>query len=348
MKKFEIFGVPSLKHGSGIHIKKENEGKFTEYCNGKVTQKCIDKAKKSGNKTLVKRATFAENARKWKHQKGGPVHITDNSSIKLISKKYQKGGPVENNLDDNIKKVQIMHFLQQHQNNDTSDMTPYDEYYYNNIKNSILNNDYPDISQDTYLFSPEDRHNAFINQGWIKVENPDYGLVSKGVGDRNLPMYQKNKDEADRKELFVLGNELSGFRLNDKDLYHAGYAPSVYYGNNKGELYYKKYDLHDYGQDSQKNRGVRYGFLRNKFVNYLDKIGNPTVLSTGIIKINPDELDYSMLSNNTASSIFNYLYKKDYSSVKKEYNNFLYRTESSPEEYTFIDYINNIMNQNDE
>ena len=41
MKKIEIFGVPSLKKGSGIHIKKKNRGKFTEYCNGKVTQKYV-------------------------------------------------------------------------------------------------------------------------------------------------------------------------------------------------------------------------------------------------------------------------------------------------------------------
>lgn len=55
---------------SGIHIKKQNKGKFTEYCGGKVTQACIDKAKASGNSKLVKRAVFAENSRHWKHQKG--------------------------------------------------------------------------------------------------------------------------------------------------------------------------------------------------------------------------------------------------------------------------------------
>jgi hypothetical protein len=48
-----------LKNGSGIHIKKENKGKFTSYCGGKVTDECIRKAKASGNPTLVKRATFA-------------------------------------------------------------------------------------------------------------------------------------------------------------------------------------------------------------------------------------------------------------------------------------------------
>ena len=52
---------------SGIHIKKQNEGKFTEYCGGKVTQDCINKAKASGNSKLVKRAVFAENSRHWKH-----------------------------------------------------------------------------------------------------------------------------------------------------------------------------------------------------------------------------------------------------------------------------------------
>ena len=73
MEILEILGIPYFKSGSGIHIKKANRGKFTEYCNGKVTQECIDKAKKSNNPTLRKRATFAENSRGWakKHYTGG-------------------------------------------------------------------------------------------------------------------------------------------------------------------------------------------------------------------------------------------------------------------------------------
>lgn len=57
-----------------IKIKEKNKGKFTEYCDGNVTQDCIDKAKSSGNSKLVKRAVFAENARKWKHESGGKTH----------------------------------------------------------------------------------------------------------------------------------------------------------------------------------------------------------------------------------------------------------------------------------
>ena len=74
MNYIDTLNIPIFKQG-GIHIKKKNRGKFTEYCNGKVTQKCIDKAKRSGNKKLVKRAVFAENSRKWakKHDGGGYI-----------------------------------------------------------------------------------------------------------------------------------------------------------------------------------------------------------------------------------------------------------------------------------
>lgn len=49
----------------GIHIKKENRGKFTSYCGGKVTDECIQRGLNSSNPTTRKRANFARNARKW-------------------------------------------------------------------------------------------------------------------------------------------------------------------------------------------------------------------------------------------------------------------------------------------
>ena len=57
--------------GGGIHIKKKNKGKFTEYCGGKVTAECIARGKRSNNPTIVKRATFADNARGWAKANGG-------------------------------------------------------------------------------------------------------------------------------------------------------------------------------------------------------------------------------------------------------------------------------------
>ena len=101
MDKIEIFGVPSFKQGSGIHIKEENKGKFTDYCGGKVTDECIQRGKNSSNPTTRKRATFADNARKWKHKDGAKVHkpnghrsVLDNGWIptKELKKKHKLVG----------------------------------------------------------------------------------------------------------------------------------------------------------------------------------------------------------------------------------------------------------------
>ena len=63
--------VTAYKKGGRIHIKKKNRGKFSEYCGGKVTQECIARGKKSKDPKIRKRAVFAQNARRFKHQNGG-------------------------------------------------------------------------------------------------------------------------------------------------------------------------------------------------------------------------------------------------------------------------------------
>jgi hypothetical protein len=74
----------------GIHIKPSHKGRLHAdlgVAKGKkLTTKELDKAKNSSNPAERKRATFAENARKWK--KGGkPKRST---SDKLYGKKEQK------------------------------------------------------------------------------------------------------------------------------------------------------------------------------------------------------------------------------------------------------------------
>lgn len=85
-----------LKNGSGIHIKPENKGKFTKYCHGKVTSECIARGKRSSDPAIRKRATFAANARKWKHKEGGKafvegVNVLDSNpkAYKYVKKKYK-------------------------------------------------------------------------------------------------------------------------------------------------------------------------------------------------------------------------------------------------------------------
>lgn len=66
----EVNTINTFSKGGGIHIKKKNRGKFTDYCGGKVTSECIQRGLHSSNPTTRKRANFARNARKW-HSFGG-------------------------------------------------------------------------------------------------------------------------------------------------------------------------------------------------------------------------------------------------------------------------------------
>jgi hypothetical protein len=54
-----------------IKIKKSKIGSFTDWCKKQgfdgVTKKCIAKGKKSKDKRIAKKATFADNAKKWDH-----------------------------------------------------------------------------------------------------------------------------------------------------------------------------------------------------------------------------------------------------------------------------------------
>ena len=103
MQYLKIIGIPYLAKGSGIHIKKENRGKFTE--TKKRTGKTTEELTHSKNPLTRKRAIFAQNSRKWKHEDGGEVHkpnghrsILDNGQFKTKDLKknhpltYQQGG----------------------------------------------------------------------------------------------------------------------------------------------------------------------------------------------------------------------------------------------------------------
>lgn len=65
--------VDNFKNGSKINIKESQKGSFTKYCGGNVTSECIARGKASPDPRIRKKATFAANARKWKHREGGEL-----------------------------------------------------------------------------------------------------------------------------------------------------------------------------------------------------------------------------------------------------------------------------------
>ena len=93
---FESSELNTFAKGGKIHIKPENRGKFTKYCEGKVTSECIAKGKRSSDPAVRKRATFAANARKWHHAFGGDLntHGADFTNGQII---VGNGGTHEEN-----------------------------------------------------------------------------------------------------------------------------------------------------------------------------------------------------------------------------------------------------------
>ena len=55
-----------LKNGGKpkIHIKESQKGSFTRYCNGKVTNECIQRGKNSPDPKIRRKAVFAQNTRR--------------------------------------------------------------------------------------------------------------------------------------------------------------------------------------------------------------------------------------------------------------------------------------------
>jgi len=66
---------------------KGTEGSFKKYCGGEVTKSCIDKAMKSGDPKLVKKANFAKNIKAYKgaeHKES--ITMTESEMISFIEK----------------------------------------------------------------------------------------------------------------------------------------------------------------------------------------------------------------------------------------------------------------------
>ena len=76
--------VKNFKKGHKIHIKESQKGTFTKWCGGNVTDECIQRGKNSSNPKIRKKATFAANARKWKHKEGGIIKAGDGLSTSLL------------------------------------------------------------------------------------------------------------------------------------------------------------------------------------------------------------------------------------------------------------------------
>lgn len=142
------------------------------------------------------------------------------------------------------------------------------------------------VAQRTYLLNREDQRKEFLNAGYIKGKEGDYGLVKKAVNNRNIPIYQIEPDAANREDLVPIGNINTMYFPDKGELVHAGrYPTTLYYNYQNGKFYQKAWDLNDYGGSSGHTPLQKLG------ANILDKIGSPTVVTSGFQEISNDTLN---------------------------------------------------------
>lgn len=206
------------------------------------------------------------------------------------------------------------------------------------------NNKYPDPSQTAYLFNEDEFNEAMLNSGYIKGVAGDYGLVKKAVGNRNLPVYQKRKDDEYIGNLKAVANP--HMFLKDNNLEHAGPYPTALYVDDAGNVFQKGWNLQDYGQDSEGNRGVIYPYFKQKAANLLDIIGNPFVRTTGLTKLNDEDIQILLIGDtnkNLIKDIVNSGNKtllNHYNKFKNDRLNFLYKSVIEDEYYKYNNEFN--------
>ncbi len=187
MNNFELFSIPMLANGSGIHIKKENRGKFTE--TKKRTGKTTEELTHSKNPLTRKRAIFAQNAKKWKHEDGGEVHkpnghrsILDNGWFK--TKDLKKNHPLTYQQGGNFTTGALVDAIY-----DNGLEQKYGNGNYNNVNNKLLsqlkpnkNNHYDDIVKLR-------NHPTHPSRGRFNKSGTKFYLTDFGMQNPNLTLF---------------------------------------------------------------------------------------------------------------------------------------------------------------
>lgn len=184
MEDLEVFGIPYLAKGSGIHIKKENRGKFTE--TKKRTGKTTEELTHSKNPLTRKRAIFAQNAKKWKHEDGGNVHkpnghrsILDNGWFK--TKDLKKNHPLTYQQGGNFTTGALVDDIY-----DNGTEQKYGKGNYNNFNPKLLsqlkpneNNHYNDVVK--YKNHPTHPSRGKFNKSGTKFYMTDFGMKNPNL-----------------------------------------------------------------------------------------------------------------------------------------------------------------------
>lgn len=165
-------------------------------------------------------------------------------------------------------------------------------------KNAANTIDTPDngAPQSTFLMNRKNQQKVFEDEGYTKVDNNDYGPVANAVNTsrhKDVPIYQKYPDaNVNRNNLQKIGTFMD-YAINNANtktnIYNgpvesyltdpANFPVDVYIDRKTGKVYNQGWDYNDYN-NIRSTTGISK--LKNAAGNILDRIGNPTVVTTGL------------------------------------------------------------------
>lgn len=150
--------------------------------------------------------------------------------------------------------------------------------------------------QSTFLMNRKNQQKVFEQEGYTKVDSDDYGPVTNAVKNskhKDVPIYQKYPDiDVDRSNLVKIGtfmdSAIKGVH-GETEIYSgpyesyltdpANFPVDIYIDRKTGKVYNQGWDFNDYN-NLRSTTGISK--LKNVAGNVLDRIGNPTVVTTGL------------------------------------------------------------------
>lgn len=224
-------------------------------------------------------------------------------------------------------------------------------------KRAAQSNEYYDVYQQGYLLPKEDYYALLEKEGYKRIEptgdNP-YGLVSKAVGNRNIPIFQEHEDEIERDKVIPVENKTwkNDDFADQPDLFSVGlkrargYPSTIYLDPGTGEPYFQGWDYHNYGIDNPKDKTKRgstatsqYNYLEQTLSNIMDEVGNPVVRKSGLRKLNPEDFKF-VLNRMNAKQIHNLASQK----FNSQYQDLLNSSKAEKEDKVYNQYLEKYMN----
>lgn len=252
-----------LKKGSRIHIKEKNKGTFTRWCGGNVTDECIQRGKNSSNPKIRKKATFAANARKWKHKEGGIIKAQGGSKFNWQSI-ANIGGTLLNTYLQNKKVDSQAKAAQAEEKVDLS--KTFFDLYQEGLKKAAQ-------QEQQQIKAAEAMTGTVTNASPISIQNNAYRYASAGYGQKKSEQNQKNaqiKAQADAEKFDNTTSAISGLIQNGLgmigDYYNNKSSSSSYnspsYFSNYVNSQFKNYGT--FNSDGSMNLGNGLGTISIK------------------------------------------------------------------------------------